>query len=245
MTVQYHMTSHDGTYKRKFEAEVTNVFPGIVELDQTAFYHLGGGQPADTGSLTWSDGEGKVFDVRKKNRIRHMIEGDLPEVGSTVSGSIDWNRRYSHMRMHTSQHLVSAVVSEKYGSDTVGNQIGGDKSRIDFKPLKLSNSEINMLQDEVNDYIKKDLKVSIDEAERSDLENNPDIRSSMSSGLWKMLPSSVKRLRVISIGDIDVCPCAGTHVRSLSEIGSVEFVKKDNKGAEKQRLTYILNDGDL
>jgi misacylated tRNA(Ala) deacylase len=242
MTVQYHMTSHDGTYKRKFEAEVTAVFPGIVELDQTAFYHLGGGQPADTGTLTWDDGEGSVFDVRKKNRIRHMIHGDLPEVGSTVAGSIDWDRRYSHMKMHTSQHLVSAVVSENYGSDTVGNQIGGDKSRIDFKPLKLSNSDINMLQDEVNDYIKKDLKIDINEADRSDLENNPDIRSSMSSGLWKMLPSSVKKLRVISIGDIDVCPCAGTHVRSLSEIGSVEFVKKDNKGAEKQRLTYILND---
>jgi len=242
MTVQYHMTSHDGTYKRKFEAEVTAVFPGIVELDQTAFYHLGGGQPADTGTLTWDDGEGSVFDVRKKNRIRHMIHGELPEVGSTVAGSIDWDRRYSHMRMHTSQHLVSAVVSENYGSDTVGNQIGGDKSRIDFKPLKLSNSDINMLQDEVNDYIKKDLKIDINEADRSDLENNPDIRSSMSSGLWKMLPSSVKKLRVISIGDIDVCPCAGTHVRSLSEIGSVEFVKKDNKGAEKQRLTYILNE---
>ena len=242
MTVQYHMTSHDGTYKRKFKAEVTGVFPGIVELDQTAFYHLGGGQPADTGTLTWDDGEGSVFDVRKKNRIRHMIDGDLPEVGSTVAGSIDWDRRYSHMRMHTSQHLVSAVVSENYGSDTVGNQIGGDKSRIDFKPLKLSNSDINMLQDEVNDYIKKDLKIDINEADRSDLENNPDIRSSMSSGLWKMLPSSVKKLRVISIGDIDVCPCAGTHVRSLSEIGSVEFVKKDNKGAEKQRLTYILNE---
>ena len=166
----------------------------------------------------------------------------LPEVGSIVAGSIDWDRRYSHMRMHTSQHLVSAVVSEKYGSDTVGNQIGGDKSRIDFKPLKLSDSEINMLQDDVNDYIAKDLKIDINEADRSELENNPDIRSSMSSGLWKMLPSSVKRLRVISIGDIDVCPCAGTHVRSLSEIGSVEFVKKDNKGAEKQRLTYILND---
>jgi len=242
MTVQYHMTSHDGTYKRKFEAEVTAVFPGIVELDQTAFYHLGGGQPADTGTLTWDDGEGSVFDVRKKNRIRHMIHGDLPEVGSTVAGSIDWDRRYSHMRMHTSQHLVSAVVSENYGSDTVGNQIGGDKSRIDFKPLKLSNSDINMLQDEVNDYIKKNLKIDINEADRSDLENNPDIRSSMSSGLWKMLPSSVKKLRVISIGDIDVCPCAGTHVRSLSEIGSVKFVKKDNKGAEKQRLTYILNE---
>ena len=48
----------------------------------------------------------------------------------------------------------------------------------------------------------------------------------MSSGLWKTLPASVKKLRVISIGDIDVCPCAGTHVRSLKEIGEVEFVKR-------------------
>ena len=85
------------------------------------------------------------------------------------------------------------------------------------------------------------MKVEISEKDRTELENNPDIRSSMSSGLWKMLPSSVKRLRVISIGDIDVCPCAGTHVRSLSEIGNVKFIKKDNKGAQKLRLTYELN----
>ena len=100
---------------------------------------------------------------------------------------------------------------------------------------------MNNLEDEVNSYIEKDLKVEISEKDRTELENNPDIRSSMSSGLWKMLPSSVKRLRVISIGDIDVCPCAGTHVRSLSEIGEVNFIKKDNKGAQKLRLTYELN----
>jgi misacylated tRNA(Ala) deacylase len=236
------MESLDGTYKKEFEAEVTAIFPGIVELNQTAFYHLGGGQPADTGTLVWDDGRGKIFDVRKKNRIRHMIKGDLPDIGTTVKGSLDWERRYSHMRMHTSQHLVSAVVSERYGSDTVGNQIGVEKSRIDFKPLKLGNTELNMLQDEVNQVISKDLKISISESERSDLENNPEIRSSMSSGLWKMLPSSITRLRVVKIGNIDVCPCAGTHVRSLSEIGDVEFLKKDNKGSEKIRLSYKLND---
>ena len=242
MTLQFHMDSLDGTYIKEFEAEVTDVFPGIVELDQTAFYHLGGGQPPDTGKLTWDKGIGKVFDVRKKNRIRHMIEGDLPLIGDSVKGKIDWSRRYSHMRMHTSQHLVSAIVSERYGSDTVGNQIGANKSRIDFKPLKLGNTEMNMLQDEVNQVISKDLKIDISEAERSDLENNPDIRSSMSSGLWKMLPTSVTRLRVVKIGDIDVCPCAGTHVRSLSEIGDVQFLKRDNKGSEKIRLSYKLND---
>ena len=234
------MNSHDGTYKKEFQSKVTAVYPGIVELEETAFYHLGGGQPSDKGTLNWKDGESIVYDVRKKNRIRHMVEGDLPEVGDSVEGKLNWNRRYTHMRMHTSQHLVSAIVSDLYGSDTVGNQIGLDKSRIDFKPLKLNMNEIDDLIDLTNEYIAKDISVNISEANRSDLEGNPEIRSSMSSGLWKLLPKSVTRLRVISIGEIDVCPCAGTHVRSLKEIGKVEFVKRDNKGAGKQRLTYTL-----
>ena len=241
MTLQYHMDSHDGTYKKEFQSKVTAVYPGIVELEETAFYHLGGGQPSDKGTLNWEDGESIVYDVRKKNRIRHMVEGDLPEVGDSVNGKLNWDRRYTHMRMHTSQHLVSAIVSDLYGADTVGNQIGFDKSRIDFKPLKLSMNEIDDLIDLTNEYIAKDINVKISEANRSDLEGNPEIRSSMSSGLWKLLPKSVTRLRVISIGEIDVCPCAGTHVRSLKEIGKVEFVKRDNKGAGKQRLTYTLN----
>ena len=240
MTLQYHMNSHDGTYKKEFQSKVTAVYPGIVELEETAFYHLGGGQPSDKGTLNWKDGESIVYDVRKKNRIRHMVEGDLPEVGDSVEGKLNWNRRYTHMRMHTSQHLVSAIVSDLYGADTVGNQIGLDKSRIDFKPLKLNMNEIDNLIDLTNEYIAKDISVNISEANRSDLEGNPEIRSSMSSGLWKLLPKSVTRLRVISIGEIDVCPCAGTHVRSLKEIGKVEFVKRDNKGAGKQRLTYTL-----
>ena len=241
MTLQYHMDSHDGTYKKEFQSKVTAVYPGIVELEETAFYHLGGGQPSDKGTLNWEDGESLVYDVRKKNRIRHMVEGDLPEIGDSVNGKLNWDRRYTHMRMHTSQHLVSAIVSDLYGADTVGNQIGFDKSRIDFKPLKLSMNEIDDLIDRTNEYIAKDISVKISEANRSDLEGNPEIRSSMSSGLWKLLPKSVTRLRVITIGEIDVCPCAGTHVRSLKEIGKVEFVKRDNKGAGKQRLTYTLN----
>ena len=235
------MNSHEGTYTKEFEAKVEATFPGIIELEKTAFYPLGGGQPADIGTISWSEGEANVTDVRKKNRIRHIVEGDLPEVGDLVNGNIDWSRRYSHMRMHTSQHLVSAVVNEVYGSDTVGNQIGQEKSRIDFKPLKINKNELNEIEDKVNDYISKDLEVTISEELRSNLENNPDIRSSMSSGLWKMLPKSVTQLRVITIGNIDVCPCAGTHVKSLKEIGNVSFIKRDNKGAEKLRLTYNLS----
>ena len=121
MTLQYHMSSHDGTYTREFEAKVTATYPEIVELEKTAFYPLGGGQPSDKGIMEWDNQKVEVFDVRKKNRIRHMVKGNIPDVGTTVKGTLDWNRRYSHMKMHTSQHLVSAVVNELYNSDTVGN----------------------------------------------------------------------------------------------------------------------------
>tara|TARA_B100002052_G_C15784687_1_gene553338 strand:+ start:351 stop:1076 length:726 start_codon:yes stop_codon:yes gene_type:complete len=241
MTEQYHMSSHDGTYKKEFKTKVTATYPGIVELEKTAFYPLGGGQPSDKGIIEWGNQKAEIFDVKKKNRIRHMVKGEIPDVGTTVKGTLDWNRRYSHMKMHTSQHLVSAVVNDLYKSDTVGNQIAEEKSRIDFKPLKLDKTQIDDVESKVNDYISEDLEVKISEELRSNLEDNPEIRSSMSSGLWKMLPKSVTKLRVITIGDIDVCPCAGTHVRSLREIGKVSFVKKDNKGSQKQRLTYVLD----
>ena len=203
---------------------------------------MGGGQPADHGKIIWDDGEAIVTDVRKKNRIRHFIDGKSPEVGTIVEGEINWERRYSHMRMHTSQHLVSAVVNEIHNSDTVGNQIGDKKSRIDFKPLNINQTQINEIQDRVNEYIAQDLNITISEQSREYLESSTDIRSSMSSGLWKLLPSSVKKLRVITIGDIDICPCAGTHVKNLSEIGEIEFISKKNKGSQKLRLSYKLND---
>ena len=72
MTIQLHMDSHNGTYTKKFNAEVRGSFPGIVELDKTGFYPFGGGQPADNGKITWDGGEAIVTDVRKKNRIRHF-----------------------------------------------------------------------------------------------------------------------------------------------------------------------------
>tara|TARA_B100001123_G_C15188797_1_gene978418 strand:+ start:565 stop:1275 length:711 start_codon:yes stop_codon:yes gene_type:complete len=235
MTEQMHMKTHEGTYLREFQAKVEATFPGIVELDRTAFYPLGGGQPSDKGELKWNDGSVEVNDVRKKNRIRHMVEGELPEVGESVEGTIDWTRRYAHMKMHTAQHVVSAVVDNLHGARTVGNQIGNNKSRIDFDPLHLNDSEISELEAEISNEMKKDHQITITEAEREDLEENPLVRVNMN-----LLPPSVKTLRVITIGNLDICPCAGTHVKSTKEIGEVRFKNRENKGKGKQRLAYEL-----
>ena len=235
MTEQIHMKSHEGTYLREFQAKVEATFPGIVELDRTAFYPLGGGQPSDKGELKWNNGSVEVNDVRKKNRIRHMVEGELPEIGESVEGTIDWTRRYAHMKMHTAQHVVSAVVDNIHGARTVGNQIGNNKSRIDFDPLHLNDAGISELEAEISKEMKKDHQITITEAEREDLEQNPLVRVNMN-----LLPPSVKTLRVITIGDLDICPCAGTHVKSTKEIGEVKFKNRENKGKGKQRLAYEL-----
>ena len=55
-----------------------------------------------------------------------------------------------------------------------------------------------------------------------------------------LLPASIKILRVIKVGEIDICPCAGTHVMNTKEIGKVKLLKKDNKGAGRVRITYEL-----
>ena len=67
MTEQYHMSSHDGTYTKEFETKVTGTYPEIVELEKTAFYPLGGGQPSDKGIIEWDNQKAEVIDVRKKN----------------------------------------------------------------------------------------------------------------------------------------------------------------------------------
>ena len=83
--------------------------------------------------------------------------------------------------------------------------------------------------------MKKDHQITITEAEREDLEENPLVRVNMN-----LLPPSVKTLRVITIGNLDICPCAGTHVKGTKEIGEVRFKNRENKGKGKQRLAYEL-----
>ena len=55
-----------------------------------------------------------------------------------------------------------------------------------------------------------------------------------------LLPKSVQELRVVKVEEFDVCPCAGTHVRSLDEIGKIKITKRENKGKDRERISYEL-----
>lgn len=224
----------DPCYIREFDAHVIERGPDYVVLDQTAFYAEGGGQPYDTGVLRWDDDEAKVLKVLKeKGVIKHLV--DRMPTADAVHGVIDWDRRYAHMRMHTSQHLMSGLVFRIYAARTVGNQIHADRSRIDFQPANFTAEDLKRIEDECNAVIASQGEVRIFEEDRIVVENKIEDRA-----LMDLVPASIRRLRIIQVGNADYCPCGGTHIRSVREIGWVKVLGKRSKGKETDRVEYEL-----
>ena len=239
-TEKLYMESIDACYQKEFEATVTSVDENSVVLDRTLFYPLGGGQNWDTGILKWDSGQVDVTEVRGRADVQHFVGDDHGlEVGDTIDGAIDWDRRHAHMRMHTAQHLVSGIVYEMYdGARTVGNQIHSDRSRIDFNPIRFTEDMIEEMFAKANEMVSEEIPVTDCIMTRDEINSiMPPERTNMD-----LLPISVKQLRVIKIGDnIDLCPCAGTHVRNLSEIGELQFLGTKNKGKGTTRVKYTLD----
>ena len=233
------MESIDACYLKDFNATVVASDENSVTLDRTLFYPLGGGQNWDTGTISSDNGKFSVTEVRGRGDIQHFVGEDHGlEVGDAIEGEIDWNRRHAHMRMHTAQHLVSGIVYEMYGgARTVGNQIHSDRSRIDFNPVKFTDEMIEDLFHKANEVVESNLPVTHSIMTREMIISIiPPDRTNMD-----LLPISVKQLRIIKIGDnLDLCPCAGTHVRALGEIGELEFLGKKNKGKGTTRVKYTL-----
>lgn len=234
MTEMLYMKDIESNYIQEFGAKVIKQKDDYVVLDKTAFYPLGGGQPADTGYLEWGGGKARVREVTKKGIVKHHVEGELPD--GDVHGLLDWDLRYGRMRMHTAQHIISGVVFDEFRARTVGNQIYHDKSRVDFHPVKFGEEDLAKIEEMCNAVISKNLNVTIYTTRRDELEKKVD---SQRANL-DLLPASVSDLRVIDIAGFDICPCAGTHVRSTSELGQVKIIKKENKGKDRERLVYVL-----
>jgi misacylated tRNA(Ala) deacylase len=230
----------EACYERTFTARVVEAQADHVVLDRTLFYPLGGGQEWDTGTLAGPDGAARqVREVTKRGPVKHVLgPGHGLAAGDEVAGAIDWERRYAHMRMHTAQHLVSGLAYEMFGgARTVGNQIHRSRSRIDFRPADLSNGMLKDLEAAANDAIRAGHPVRTEAMTREEvLAEQPPERTNMD-----LLPKSVQELRVVRIGrDVDLCPCAGTHVLDTREIGALSILRRTSKGSGTQRIEYTL-----
>ncbi len=231
----------DNEYQKSFESEVTKTKEDdkYIVLEKTLFYKEGGGQPSDRGKISWKDGEAEVVDVQKRQgEVRHYLEGDIPEPGTKVNGEINWERRYKHMRMHTAQHILSWVVLNMFDASTAGNQIHEDYSRIDFKPVEFSERDVEKIEKAANSLIQKELEVEKKMMDRELLEDRvQEGRTNID-----IIPSGIDPLRIVVIGGEDICPCGGTHVDNLKEIGKIRITNRKSKGANAERIEFELEE---
>src|SRR6478609_8151916 len=127
---------YNDSASREFDATVRRVEPHgdrtSVWLDRSAFYPTTGGQPFDTGRL----GPLRVVDVTEDDDgdVMHVVEGsELPAVGSSVHGAIDWPRRFDHIQQHSGQHVLSAALVRVCHAKTVSFHLGSEVSTIDLE----------------------------------------------------------------------------------------------------------------
>ena len=206
--------------------------------DKTVFYVTGGGQPGDSGVLkraegapveisttVYGDGEQIVHVPAEGARSLHR--------GEPVVASIDWQRRYRHMRIHAGLHLPTVV-----SLPVTGGQIGTEEAHLDFDiegPVPTKDE----VQYRLYELLARDRSVSSEWITDEELLANPGIVKTRAV----KPPIGTGRVRLIRIGDIDLQPCGGTHVRSTSEIGQLAVAKSKTKADKSAVLKSALSAG--
>ncbi len=232
MTEQLYQT--DG-YIREFEAVVTAVEGQAVALDRTAFYPGGGGQPHDTGTLSWEGGSRPVVKVQKRgDDVWHTLEGEAPPAGTAVRGLLDWERRYRLMRTHTALHVLCGVVWRDYGAQVTGGNMEPLQGRMDFEFETMHKDLVAEIEANVNAEIAQERPVRVAILPREAAFQIPDlIRTKIN-----LLPPQIQEVRTVEIVGLDLQADGGTHVAGTGEVGRVRVVDYKSKGAINKRI-YI------
>lgn len=231
------------SYLRECDTVVTghgeaNGAPAVM-LARTVLYPGGGGQPADTGVLTWDEQQATVTRATKQGaEIAYTLDGLLPPIGATVRMRVDWERRYRLMRTHTAMHCLCGVVFRDYGALVTGGQMALDQSRMDFELEDLSPERVAAIEEATNAAIRADLPIRVRILPRDEAFAIPDlIRTKIN-----LLPPGIAEVRTVEIVGLDLQADGGTHVAHTGEVGGIRIVGTRSKGKSNKRLEIALND---
>lgn len=201
-----------------------------ISVDNNIFYPGGGGQPADTGTVSINNNTHEVSRVLKMDGTVYLclLEKIDVEIGEICECSIDWEKRYRFMQCHTAAHLVMGTIKRRVRNYIPeGIEILTDGSLVtvnfsaDWEASRQIAEEIVKIS---NEKISESLLIDIEEYENitDAIQEKQDIYRG---------PEQLKgAIRVVTITGWDANPCGGTHVKQLSEIGRLELVDfaKDN-----------------
>ena len=216
---------YDDSYLWQFDAVVTSVKNGKrpgeweVTLDRSAFYPTSGGQPFDTGLLSFGKVKAKVTDVEvdAAGDVIHTVDKEIP-AGTAVYGEIDGARRTDHMEQHGGEHMLAGAIWEKLGGTTIGLHLGQTESSIDVampeERTHLTDEEITMLENTVNERIRMDAPIRCWFPEEEELKKLP----------LRKAPTVTEHVRIVAMGDFEMVACGGTHPASTGRIGLLKII---------------------
>lgn len=204
----YYQDSHLQEFDAKVLACAQTDAGWEITLDATAFYPLGGGQAADTGTL----GGVHVLDTREKGaEIIHLCDGPLT-VGQTVHGKIDYENRFLRMQQHSGEHIVSGIIFKRWGWHNVGFHMNLNSIVIDFDGT-VPVETLPEIEAEANRAVWQNIPLHI-------WVPGPEELGKVSYRTKKALPWPV---RIVEVPGYDTCACCGTHVAATGEIGLIKL----------------------
>jgi misacylated tRNA(Ala) deacylase len=226
------------SYLREFEARVVRLDGREVILNRSAFYPGGGGQPADKGSLGIGPVRADVVDVRRQSgNVVHVLDKAIPDTVRDLEGTLDWERRYAHMRYHTALHVLSGVIWRNFEAKVTGGQMRTDRARMDFSfPKEWTVDVVGEIERLTNEALAEERPVKVYELERGEALADPDlIRTQVN-----LVPERVKRIRIVEIEGLDTQADGGTHVANTREVGEMGITGHKSKGRQNKRLEFVL-----
>ena len=203
---------YEDCHLARFEAKVTGCEKCekgyAVTLDATAFYPEGGGQACDLGTL----GSAAVLDVQERGEeVIHLCDAPL-EIGSTVEGNIDYDRRFDLMQQHTGEHIVSGIIHRRYGYHNVGFHMGSEMIEIDFDGV-VPAEDLPAIEAEANAALWQNIPVRCWYPSQEEL-------PTVFYRTKRELPWPV---RIVQVPMFDSCACCGVHVSHTGEVGLVKL----------------------
>ncbi|ADB58934.1 alanyl-tRNA synthetase [Haloterrigena turkmenica DSM 5511] len=233
---------YDDQQRTQFEAVVLDVFEREegydVVLDQTMFYPEGGGQPADTGTLSTDDTAAEVTDVQIEDGVILHRADENPGKGEFVNGQIDGGRRRQLMRHHTATHIVIHAARQVLGEHIrqAGAQKGVDSSRIDVRHYdRISRADVKEIESLANELVMDNTQVSQDWPDRHDAEAEHGF------DLYQGGIPPGEQIRLIQVAD-DIQACGGTHVARTGDIGSIKILNTERVQDGVERITFAAGE---
>ena len=240
------------SHRTEFEARVVAAFERdgktYVELDRTAFYPTGGGQPHDTGTLSGAEGEWHVDEVtagegaaegqvqETGERVLHRVSRDLsqvgeaarlPQPGDLLAGKVDLVRRRDHLQQHTGQHILSQAFVQAAGIETKSFHLGALTSTIDVDP-RVTDEIAAKAVAIANDVVFGDVPLRVHEVGPDELARFKVRRQTFHG----------ERIRLVEIEGFDVSTCGGTHAHRSGEVGLIAVLSVE-KAKGLHRVEFV------